>query len=257
MAVSVRAVLSLAGYNQPQPLVALNQEVLILLSFQDTVTGRPVSADDVQLIVRRPDQVGLDVSEDLTLTATGQYQISQQLTQAGTWVLATSCSLPAVASAQLSISVTASNGLLPAPAAPLIVTQDLAPVVTQSGGVLTAQRVTALPAPEALDPDAAVLAVQGGASVQATAGGIAALAAGLVTPASVFGATDAFLAAVNAGLSTITAATPGVTETHVWGGVTATRTYAFPGGDVAVVETWTGGITVTLTYYADGTTARS
>ena len=183
-AAPIRASVRLAGYPLPWPQVVIGQEVQALLDFEDAVTGRPASPTGVGFIARLPDGTSLDLTSLLETTATGYYRANCVLSQAGAWTFRAECTGPAAAAGELSVTAAASNAALPAPTAPVVVTEDLWPVVSQSGAVLNAVRIPALPAADALDGTEAVPLAQAGVTRQVPVAALITAAATTVPDAS-------------------------------------------------------------------------
>lgn len=142
-------------------VAAVGQSLLLHLQALDADTGAAVAATGPLLLATRPDKLQLAwTASDLVADGTGAWIAAVAADIAGGWRFRASVDGPAVAVRETAATVigTAVGGL---PAAPALVTQDLAPIITQAGGVLTVTRATALP--QATDPGGlGVIGVQGG-----------------------------------------------------------------------------------------------
>lgn len=153
---------------EPQPSsrrrrAVIGQGIRLRATFYDRATGLSVAVDDPVITVQPPATSSGALPAPLAFSAagltaggTGTWYVDVLADKAGAWQARAECTSPRAAAGELGFDVTA-TGVVPPPAAsPMLVTDDLGPIVTQSGGVLTAKRVTELP--EATDPAGLVLA---------------------------------------------------------------------------------------------------
>jgi hypothetical protein len=132
--------------------VVAGEAVRIHAEYIDPTTGQGVDVTGVVIQAGRPDGLGLEFSgADLFADGTGAWHIDLLFDTPGTWGIRTSCASPAEAAAEATASVGDSNVVPPPPYTPTIVTEDLQPVVSQNGALLTVKRITAVPAVSAPD----------------------------------------------------------------------------------------------------------
>lgn len=137
---------------------AIGQGVRLTARFTDRVTGAPVAVTDPSITVQPPATNSgalpaplVFVADQLTPAGAGAWRLDVLGDKAGTWRVRAECTTPRAAAVEIEFDVTASNVVPPPASAPMLVTDDLGPIVTAEGGVLTAQRITALPEATSVD----------------------------------------------------------------------------------------------------------
>lgn len=169
----------------------IGQGIRIHVRAFDRATGLPVSAGaDPSLTIYPPATVAEPIAvpinlptAELTADGSGQWYADIGGDKAGMWIAYAAMTAPRSAAAEIAFDVTTSGGVVPNPAAPMVTTADLYPVLTQGGGVLTAVRHGALPAVTTADRNAAVLVALDGASKQVALGTVLDAAGGAGTDA--------------------------------------------------------------------------
>lgn len=152
-AIDLRARLRFSTNNEtpPRARVYLGEGLGVYIDIT-TAAGAPTAASGVRLLCRRPDGLALVfTSEALGLDGVGSYFAEVSFDQAGTWYLRGECigSRPAVDEAK--VTVVGTFAMVSKMPSPLLVTEDLSPILIQEGGLMTVARVTSLPEATALE----------------------------------------------------------------------------------------------------------
>jgi len=174
--------------------------------------GRSYAAAGARIIVRRPDGIGLVFTGGtLTTLGAGAWSAAVGFDQAGTWYIRAETDSPQAEATEIAVPVRASLAVQAGAASPILTTQDLSPVVTQDGKLVTVQRIPSLPAAATLDGTETVLAVQAGAAKQLPVASLTGLAgtAGATAGApagAVAGATAGASSGATAGTAAVAAA---------------------------------------------------
>jgi hypothetical protein len=154
----------------------LGQGVRVTVRAIDAATRAPVPTADPALRVFPPVTEAdptpaplLLPTSLLTEAGPGVWFADVEANAAGAWVVYAAATTPRAAAAQIAFVVASVAGVVPAASAPMLTTQDLWPILTESGGILTATRVPALPPADGL-AGVVLIGVQDGKSVNVPGG---------------------------------------------------------------------------------------
>lgn len=150
------------------------------MEVRDVISGAPVAAGGVRMLVRPPGSAVpiAYMADQLTPDGVGRWLLDTVAETPGAWRVRAECTAPHWAARDGRILVRRSNVIQPEPPDVLLVDPDGAVIVTPDGAALTARRVDrlgALGTPAAQD---LLAAVRGGAAGTLTWGGLVAAAEG-------------------------------------------------------------------------------
>ena len=130
-----------------RPVFYDEQQFILRITATNSVTGTVIAVTGLQVLFLRPDNSTLIFNQaDFTLVSTGVYELSVIAGEFyGVWRVLIKTAGP-MQMRMVDRIVVQWTGVEPAPPPqPMLVTDDLKPVVTAQGGILTAMRMSALP----------------------------------------------------------------------------------------------------------------
>lgn len=136
------------GLEARRPVVPVGQTLRLHIGFRGE-DGDLVEASGKLLTLRRPDGAAVELpAEAWVLDADGRYHVDTVPDEPGSWAARAECTGPAPAVAERRF-VAQSSLVVPPDDSAILVTDDLAPIVTEPGEVLRATRLAKAPLPAA------------------------------------------------------------------------------------------------------------